>query len=137
MCFSFSLLTFTMKVRVPFSFCGITMLCTVKTNRASLDTPEKNERFVNSCKHTVNTMTQGENRNLYTEYLYCLNLSIKGVHLAGYDSPGGSWKGTVRPSCGPDPSGLCSLEFRESRTLNSMDFRKLSHLFSNIMDTTT
>lgn len=51
--------------------------------------------------------------------------------------PGGSWKGTVRPSCGPAPSGLCSLELRESRTLNSMDFRKLLHLFSNITDTTT
>lgn len=39
-----SLLTFTMKVRVPFSFCGIMMLCTVKTKRASLDTPEAQER---------------------------------------------------------------------------------------------
>lgn len=63
--------------------------------------------------------------------------SIEDLHFTNYHWPGGSWKGTVRPSCGPDPSGLCSLELRESRTLNSMDLRKLSHLFSNITDTTT
>lgn len=40
-CVCVFLQTFTMKVRVPFSFWGITMLCTAKTNRASLDTPEE------------------------------------------------------------------------------------------------
>lgn len=77
-----------------------------------------------------------------TTYLFmCLvgksNLLLKICIFTNYHWPGGSWKGTVRPSCGPDPSGLCSLELRESRTLNSMDLRKLSHLFSNITDTTT
>lgn len=62
---------------------------------------------------------------------------MQDLHFADNHWPGGSWNGTVRPSCGPDPSGLCSLELRESKTLNSMDFRKLSHLFSNITDTTT
>lgn len=33
-----------MKVRVPFSFWGITMLCTEKMNRASLEIPEEQER---------------------------------------------------------------------------------------------
>lgn len=52
-CVCFFLLTFTMKVRVPFSFCGITMLCTVKTNRASLDTPKVQEKRSQSSHFTT------------------------------------------------------------------------------------
>lgn len=51
--------------------------------------------------------------------------------------PGGSWNGTTRPSCGVAPSGLWSLELRESRTLNSIDLRKLVVMFWKMIETTT
>lgn len=44
-----------MKVSVPFSFCGITMLCTVKTNRASLDTPGREHLILRQKDSTHNT----------------------------------------------------------------------------------
>ncbi len=125
MCFHehvWEFLTFTIKVRVPFSFWGMTILCTENTKRASFETPRKRK-----MKTWVKSVQKSEKWKVQS-------MALSG---AGLSWPGGSWKGTVRPSWGPAPSGRCSLELRESSTLNSIDFRKLSLLFSKMTDTTT
>ncbi len=106
-CVCVFLLTFTMKARVPFSFCGITMLCTVKTNRASLETPEAQKksswvkesdlklpkvRFETDLKSQKlrNSKTEPysehngttHNTNLCAESVCCLGNQLKDLHFA-------------------------------------------------------
>lgn len=134
-------LTLTMKVRVPFSFWGMTMLCTEKTKRASFDTPKEYQSITfedlsSKLRNTwywlkvsyeinnENTLAAVSDHEIDRSQIKCL-------------VPGGSWNGTTSPSWGPAPSGRCSLELSESSTLNSMDFKKLLLLFSKMTDTTT